>query len=294
MRNALAANLSESQTPDSDSTLQIMSQSSDGGSSCTTKLSPSSTGGASLIPSYDWFEKMKFDPVTGARVMETLERRLASLDDKGHSGESRRRRRGGTGTQDGRGEDGGGDVRIRYSHIKSHLGAIRAECTQRGIIGGLEGTRDVRFDGWVLFVVTVATAFSEDRLLLCQCASQRLGEEDGLPLAQLNEIVTRMYLTLRAQEKRGSSPGGFINATDVRAEELHDTGFYRLKCDLEGCMLALENFYIQRYASCMNRYFGLSCAPCRVQRALRPDPCGLHLAFDSPLCLFGEHRVGVG
>lgn len=99
------------------------------------------------------------------------------------------------------------------------------------------------YDGWLVFVLAIATASSEDRPFLCRCAIKRMGEPGGLPWTQLNEIVCSMYLSTLPARKPSNS--GFQNASDV-VDEQEENGLYRLRHDLLGCVFALENFSIKR------------------------------------------------
>lgn len=106
-------------------------------------------------------------------------------------------------------------------------------------------TGEHRWDGWKVFALGVALAFSEDRQFLCRWTMEALGETCGLPRSQMLEVLCRMHQALLPPVRMEATPPvAFQTAADF-SSEWDATGSYQLRADLRACIQAMEGCFLR-------------------------------------------------
>lgn len=201
----------------------------------------------SLIPPTEWFADKNFKRMTGKDCMQLLH----------HCADEMAR-------TESLCEDEG--ARVLETRLRSQLQGLIIMCADRKLLGSVpessaedtpssatpEAPRDNRWDGWLVFALALATTYSDLRPFICRCAIQRLGESRGVPVWQIIELCSRMFLSLNQLSRKrrvAGRPAGFETA-GMAAESggLNGTGAFRLRQDLLMCICALEQYIIKRYS----------------------------------------------
>lgn len=90
-----------------------------------------------LFPSLHWFKSMNFARLAGDEVMQMLEGGLSWLERRASKEEGVHedpRNQGGIGQAWDAEAIVRGGLQVQFRRLKSHLAAVRVECTRRGII----------------------------------------------------------------------------------------------------------------------------------------------------------------
>lgn len=106
-------------------------------------------------------------------------------------------------------------------------------------------TGEHRWDGWMVFALVVALAYSEDRQFLCRWTMQALGETSGLPRSQIIELLCKMHQTLLPPGGEETTGPTDFQAASTVASEGALTGSYRLRQDLRACIKAMEGCFLR-------------------------------------------------